>query len=359
MHLARRFSLLTLLPLLCLGQESSHQARFQKLDRDGDGVVSAAELNNPALLARLDRNHDGLISKDELPGAPAAPTAPAALVPTQADVAYGPDSHQRLDLYLPMTAEAPAPVAVYIHGGGFVGGDKRKGMNELFPALLDRGVAVVAINYRFRDQAPIQDILRDCARAVQFVRYRASEWNLDPRRVVPFGGSAGAGTSLWLATHPDLADPANADPVLRESSRVLGAGCINGQCTYDVFRWPELLDAPLELILEQTRDVPFYDFPIDAPETARAKAVRADVDMLGLLTADDPPPFLFCANLDRPPHDANGVNHHPRHATAVADACRQLGLPATLLLAEKGRRPDFRPPLLAYLFERLGVVAKP
>ena len=62
--------------------------------------------------------------------------------------------------------------------------------------------------------------LRDAARALQFVRSRAGEWNLDPRRVGGAGGSAGACTCLWLALHDDLAEPASADPVARESTRL-------------------------------------------------------------------------------------------------------------------------------------------
>jgi acetyl esterase/lipase len=59
----------------------------------------------------------------------------------------------------------------------------------------------------------------DCARAIQYARYHAKEFNIDPKRVAATGSSAGGMTSLWLAFHGDLADPKNADPVLRESTR--------------------------------------------------------------------------------------------------------------------------------------------
>jgi acetyl esterase/lipase len=59
--------------------------------------------------------------------------------------------------------------------------------------------------------------MHDGARAVQYLRSRAKEWNLDPARVAATGGSAGAGISLWLAFHADLADPKSKDPVARQS----------------------------------------------------------------------------------------------------------------------------------------------
>ncbi len=55
--------------------------------------------------------------------------------------------------------------------------------------------------------------------------FKADDWNVDKTRVAAYGGSAGAGTSLWLAFHDDLADPKSADPVLRESSRLRMRGC--------------------------------------------------------------------------------------------------------------------------------------
>ena len=106
---------------------------------------------------------------------------------------------------------------------------------------LDSGVSYAAINYRFRTEAPIQTVLRDCARAIQFLRADAQPFYLDKQRVAAMGGSAGAGTSLWLAFHDDLADPSNPDPVLRESTRIKAAAATATRATYDILQWPALL----------------------------------------------------------------------------------------------------------------------
>ena len=59
---------------------------------------------------------------------------------------------------------------------------------------------------------PVSWPLHDAARALQFVRSKAGEWNLDKTRIAASGGSAGACSSLWLAFHPDMADPPAATP---------------------------------------------------------------------------------------------------------------------------------------------------
>ncbi|MEO2047672.1 MAG: hypothetical protein ABGX16_13990 [Pirellulales bacterium] len=55
--------------------------------------------------------------------------------------------------------------------------------------------------------------MHDAARALQLVRSKATEWNIDKQRIGASGGSAGACSSLWLAFHPDMANPASSDPV--------------------------------------------------------------------------------------------------------------------------------------------------
>jgi len=145
------------------------------------------------------------------------------------DVPYGDHPRQVLDFY-PANSEKPTPVVFYIHGGGWQGGDKKtnpKVYNE-------NGISVVAINYRYVRNAvadgvkpPVKAPLEDAARALQFVRSKAKEWNLDKERVGATGGSAGGCSSLWLAFHDDMADPDSEDPIARESTR-LHCAAVNG-----------------------------------------------------------------------------------------------------------------------------------
>ena len=103
-------------------------------------------------------------------------------------------------------------------------------------ALLDVGISVVAINYRYvtdEENPPVKAPLYDAARALQFVRSKAEVWNLDKKRIGAAGGSAGACSSLWLAFHDDMADPKSEDLVARESTRLACAAVIGAQTTLD------------------------------------------------------------------------------------------------------------------------------
>jgi len=80
---------------------------------------------------------------------------------------------------------------------------------------------------------PVKGPLHDAARALQFIRSKAAEWNIDKQRIGASGGSAGASTSLWIAFHPDLAEPNSSDPVARESTRLLCAAVNGAQTTLD------------------------------------------------------------------------------------------------------------------------------
>ena len=172
--------------------------------------------------------------------APAKKKVPKRLKLTVADYAYGQDSErQRFDFWQ-AKSDTPTPVVLLIHGGGWQGGDKSGYGTKAIKPFLDEGISVAAINYRFIPQAmeqgvepPVKACVHDAARALQTIRSKAKEWNVDPTRVGATGSSAGACTSLWLALHDDLADPNSDDPIARESSRLTCAAVLGAQTSLD------------------------------------------------------------------------------------------------------------------------------
>ena len=109
------------------------------------------------------------------------------LPPTAADFAYGGHERQVLDFYQ-AESSSPAPLALYIHGGGFMGGDKKSVNQETLKQLLNAGVSVAAINYRLAGQAPLPAAHHDAQRALQTLRSKSKEWNIDKSQVGAFGG---------------------------------------------------------------------------------------------------------------------------------------------------------------------------
>jgi acetyl esterase/lipase len=169
-----------------------------------------------------------------------------ALPPDQARVGYGQDPVQIMDVWL-AKSDQPTPAVVYIHGGAWEGGSRQSIQSRGLTRLLEAGITVVAIDYRLITPAikagitpPIQWPMRDAARAIQFLRSKAAEWNIDKTRFGLTGGSAGACTSLWLSMHEEMAEPQSADPVSRESTRVSCAGVWDAQTSLDpqqLFAW--------------------------------------------------------------------------------------------------------------------------
>src|SRR5918992_480428 len=159
---------------------------------------TAAHLGLPALL---------LLALLSTPAyAQRAARGAAKPAPDLANEKYGPHERNVLDLWK-ARSDKPTPLVVFIHGGGFRGGSKEALSPALLEGLLSKGISVMAINHRLSPEVSFPAHYMDCARAIQFARSKAKDWNLDPTRVGSTGGSAGAGTSLLIGFHDEMADP--------------------------------------------------------------------------------------------------------------------------------------------------------
>ncbi|MGV3662045.1 MAG: alpha/beta hydrolase [Prosthecobacter sp.] len=274
----------------------------------------------------------------------------AKVTPDIANEHYGPHALNVLDLWK-ARSDKPTPLVVQIHGGGFHGGSKNTADPAMVAALTAKGISVMAISYRLSPEVTYPVHHMDCARAIQYARLRAREWNIDPARIGATGNSAGAGMILWLGFHDDLADPANADPVLRESSRLRGMAVFNAQTSYDPFvikGW----------IGEATSKHPlfemFYGLKPEQYDTPAARAQFAQASAVTHLTKDDPPVYaIYKEPRDPVPADAKpgaGI-HHPNFGLRLKEQMDRTGIECTLRHVDEGA--DFIQEMTAFFVRHL------
>jgi acetyl esterase/lipase len=273
--------------------------------------------------------------------AAATTTTPARPRPTLANVPYGSHERQVLDFYKAESAQ-PTPLLIFIHGGGWVAGDKSSlgGMTKCLAA----GISIISINYRYTWQAqlagvkpPVEWPLHDAARALQFVRSKAAEWNIDKQRIATSGGSAGGCSSLWLALHDDLADPKSSDPIARESTRLWCAAATGAQTSLDPRQLQEWTPNscygghafgfmnPTKL---SSRDTHFAEFL-----AARDQLLPwiKEYSPIELVTADDPPIYLL---YNEPPalgQNEKDPTHTANYGVKLQEKLRSVGVECELV----------------------------
>ncbi|HSH96151.1 MAG TPA: alpha/beta hydrolase [Roseimicrobium sp.] len=276
---------------------------------------------------------------------------PANVKPTLANVAYGKHERQVLDFYR-AKGEKPTALLFFIHGGGWMVGDK---VNPDFLAqCLNAGISVASINYRFVQDAsaagvnpPVKACLDDSARALQFVRNHAKEWNIDPKRIAGCGGSAGGFTALWLAFHSDLADPKSADPIARESTRLKCVLAFVPQTSLDPLQMRQWI--PNNQYGNHAFNLPSYQAFLDKREELMPWIKEFSPYLLA--TSDDPPVYLFYDSVPNmgqphkdPPHSAN-------FGAGLVEKLKDVGIEYEFNYT--GAKDVKHPDLFSYLVEKL------
>jgi acetyl esterase/lipase len=267
-------------------------------------------------------------------------TAPVAQPkPFAANVPYGKHERQVLDFWKAESA-SPTPLLFYIHGGGWQGGDKnRTGGIENY---LKAGVSVVAINYRFIPQAtadgvvpPVKGPLHDAARALQFVRSKAAEWNIDKQRIGASGGSAGACSSLWLAFHPDMADPKSSDPIARESTRLWCAAVLGAQTTLDPQQMKDWTPNSkygghaFGFKGDVSKQLSQFDEFLAKRDTILSWI--AEYSPYALVTSDDPPIYLFYSAPPALGQEQKDPTHTANFGVKLQEQCKKAGVACELV----------------------------
>jgi acetyl esterase/lipase len=143
-------------------------------------------------------------------------------LPTERDVTYCTldGVELKMDIYRPQRSAAPTPALLYVHGGGWTGGDKRSGEGiRDIPELLARGYLVAAVNYRLAPRYKFPAMIEDVKCAVRFLRANAERFSINPEKIGAWGGSAGGHLVALLGT-ADATAGWDVGQYLEQSSRV-------------------------------------------------------------------------------------------------------------------------------------------
>lgn len=242
-----------------------------------------------------------------------------AQTPTHQNVAYDDDhKSQCLDVYL-VKSNQPTPAVVYIHGGGWRAGSKNRIPGWLQGFVSRNEASVISVEYRFTDVKTHPAQVNDCLRAIQFVRSKAGEWNIDPQRIAVTGGSAGGHLSAYVALHDDVADTDSDDPVEKFSSRVSCAVSFAGPTDW-------------KLLSSIDHRHPAYrqliGYQPGTPADKLSARLVADVSPITFASKDDPPLMQV--------HGDRDDIVPPEHAINLNEKLKTVGVTTELVIVPGG-----------------------
>lgn len=226
-------------------------------------------------------------------------------VESRMDVAYGPDGgcvgavsdeacggSQTFDLYPASKGDGPRPVIIYLHGGGWDGGDKRSGVYANIAEQTRRGSVVIDANYRLAPAVRFPGPLHDVKRLVRWVKVHAAELGVDARRITISGHSAGGNLASMVGVtdgqfEPPL-DPSDPDDasLMSVNSSVAAVVDIAGPVDYGQFiaRVPSLAIKAFADYLDTTTDAAVLKaagpIPYVGPGDAPQYLVSGETDMI-------------------------------------------------------------------------------
>jgi acetyl esterase/lipase len=186
-----------------------------------------------------------------------------------------------LDIYLPAHFTGKLPLVVFIHGGGWISNDKYADMGYMpntIAALLENGMAVASIDYRFATQAVFPAILQDCNKAVSFLYDSAEKYSFDKGKIALMGFSAGGHLASLMGT----AQNNNIENLYFPTS-------------YRQFNYKAVVDyyGPIDLVLFPGNDNPnapesilIGATPLERPDLAKSASPITYIDK-------NDPPFLI------------------------------------------------------------------
>ncbi len=236
---------------------------------------------------------------------------PAKLGSTEKDIPYcslSDNEAQLMDVYYPDEGDEPWPVAVYVHGGGWVSGDKSSGAGyRLVEPLRKNGYLVVSVNYRLSPEYLFPTHIEDVKCAIRHLRAKAAFYNLDPERIGAFGGSAGGHLVALLGTTDPASGLEGSGEYQEYSSRVQAVVDLFGPTDEEAFCIPSKIETV---------------FGADSCE----EEIITIASPMTYITADDPPFMILHGDQD----DVVPI----RQSERLHEALTAEGVPSTFITVE-------------------------
>ncbi len=194
------------------------------------------------------------------------------------------DSSQSLDLYLPDTDSSELrPGIVFVHGGGWVGGDKGE-FTSRAQELASAGYVVITINYRLAPKFRYPIPLQDCQAAVRWLRIHSADYHLDTSKIASMGSSAGG----HLATMLGLTD----DPKLTKDGEKISS---RTNCVVDYYG---RMDLTLEPTSDHHTDFRARFIGVDIADSEGAFKAYQDASPVMHIDKQTPPIFVVQGGID-------------------------------------------------------------
>jgi acetyl esterase/lipase len=225
---------------------------------------------------------------------------------------------QRVDLYLPgkRNSSKPLPVVAFIHGGGWVNGDRLDYAAAAIQLARTGDYAAVTVGYRLTKEAHWPEQIYDCKAAIRWIRGHAQELNLDADRIAVWGSSAGGHLSSLLGTSGGVkALEGRIGPFTSLSSRV--AGVVN-LCGPEDFTKALMFDKTGNPIIQDDAVIGLLGGNYEEQHDAAVAA-----SPLTYVSADDPPFITF--------HGTTDQRVAFLHAEAIHAALKKTGVPSLLV----------------------------
>ena len=205
-------------------------------------------------------------------------------ISAETNIVYGKggDRDLQLDLYRPKKADQPLPLIIFIHGGGWKGG-QRTDMSYYCLRFAEKGYITATISYRFSKEAPFPAAVQDTKCAIRFLRANAAKFGIDPDKIAVSGNSAGGHLSLMAGYSSDVpgleGDGGNAGV----SSRV--------QVVVDFY-------GPVDLTTEFARQQGVVKDFLGKKTWEEDPEIYKQASPITCLTQDDPPTLIFHGTID-------------------------------------------------------------